>query len=135
MTAAQSAAAALTGEQPSHAPGRVGRRLIEGVLGGKVRRRERGPLNHAMHWLYGTSWGVALGLATAHRPDPPPALRTGAGIGLGVWATSLVELPLLGLARPVWRQRPREVALDAGFHLVYGVATAAALAGLRRRPD
>ena len=131
MTAAQAAAPA----ESSDAPGEVGRRLLEGVFGRKVRRRERGPLNHAMHWLYGTSWGVGLGLLTAGEAEPPPVVPTGLALGAGVWATSLVELPLLGLAPPVWRQPPRAIAADAGYHLVYGLAAAAALAWLRRRPD
>ena len=75
MTAAQTATYALTAAQPSDAPGRVGRRLLEGVFGRKVRRREREALNQAMHWLYGTSWGVALGLVTARGAEPPPVAR------------------------------------------------------------
>ena len=65
-TAAMTAAQAAAGSD-SDAPGRVGRRLVEAAFGRRVRRRERGPLNHAMHWLYGTSWGVALGALTAGR--------------------------------------------------------------------
>jgi uncharacterized membrane protein len=130
-TAAMTAAQAAAGSN-SDAPGRVGRRLVEGVLGRRVRRRERGPLNHAMHWLYGTSWGVALGALTAGEDEPPLVVPTGLALGLGVWAASLVELPLLGVAPPVWRQGPRQVAADVGFHLVYGFAAAAALRVLRR---
>ncbi len=135
MTAAQAATYALTGGERSDAPGQVGRRLLEGVFDRKVPRRERDALNDAMHWLYGTSWGVGLGLVTARSDEPPPVLPTGAAIGLGVWAASLVELPLLGVAPPVWRQSPGQVATDAGFHLVYGFATGAALARLRSRRD
>jgi hypothetical protein len=78
---------------------------------------------------------VALGLATARGDEAPPVARTGAALGLGVWAASLVELPLLGVAPPVWRQSPGAVAADAGFHLVYGLAAAAALQRLRSRSD
>jgi hypothetical protein len=88
MTAAQAAAGS-----DSDAPGRVGRRVIEGVFGRRVRRRERGPLNHAMHWR------------------------------------------LLGVAPPVWRQKPGRIAGHVIFHLVYGFAAAAALAVLRRTRD
>jgi hypothetical protein len=130
MTAAQAAAGS-----DSDAPGRVGRRLVEAAFGRRARRRERGPLNHAMHWLYGTSWGVALGALTAGEDQPPPVVPTGLALGLGVWAASLVELPLLGVAPPVWRQKPGQIATDVGFHLVYGFAAAAALAMLRRTPD
>lgn len=130
-TAAMTAAQAVAGSD-SDAPGRVGRRLVEGVLGRRVRRRERGPLNHAMHWLYGSSWGVALGALTAGDEEPPPVVPTGLALGLGVWAASLVELPLLGVAPPVWRQKPGQIATDVGFHLVYGFAAAGALRLLRR---
>jgi hypothetical protein len=132
-TAAMTAVQAVAGSD-SDAPGQVGRRLLEGVFGRRVRRRERGPLNDAMHWLYGTSWGVALGALTAGDEEPPPVVPTGLALGLGVWAASLVELPLLGVAPPVWRQPPAQIATDVGFHLVYGFAAAAALAGLRRLP-
>jgi uncharacterized membrane protein len=47
---------------------------------------------------------------------------------------SLVELPLLGVAEPVWRQPPRTVATDLALHLVYGAAAAVTLRALRRRP-
>ena len=134
-TAAMTAAQSVLPTPPSDAPGEVGRRLLEDVFGRRVRRRERGPLNHAMHWLYGTSWGVGLGLLTAGDAEPPPIVPTGLALGAGVWAASLVELPALGLAPPLWRQSPRAIAADAGYHLVYGLATAAALAWLRRRPD
>jgi hypothetical protein len=88
-----------------------------------------------MHWLYGTSWGVAIGALTAGEDGPPPVVPTGLALGLGVWAASLVELPLLGVAPPVWRQKPGQIATDVGFHLVYGFAAAAALAVLRRTHD
>ena len=135
MTAAQSAVTAATGAEPSDAPGEVGRRLLEDVLGRKVRRGERVALNHAVHWLYGTSWGVALGAVTARGDTPPPVVPTGAALGLGVWAASLVELPLLGVAPPVWRRHPLDTLTDAAYHLVYGLAAAAALGELRRRRD
>jgi hypothetical protein len=35
----------------------------------------------------------------------------------------------------VWRQKPGQIATDVGFHLVYGLAAAGALAVLRRSPD
>ena len=76
-----------------------------------------------------------LGLATAARAEPPPIAPTGLTLGLGLWAASLAELPLLGVAPPVWRQSPRRVAADAGFHLVYGFAAAAALQRLRSVRD
>jgi uncharacterized membrane protein len=117
-------------DDPAERAGQVGRRLLRTVLGRRVPRRRRAPLNQAMHWLYGTAWVLPLGLVTA-RGRPPRPLHLAPALGLGVWAASLVELPLLGVAEPIWRRPPGEVATDAGFHLVYGFATAAALRGLR----
>jgi hypothetical protein len=48
-----------------------------------------------------------------------------------VWGWSLVMLPALGVAPPVWRQPPADVPIDAGHHLVYAGATSAAVSALR----
>jgi hypothetical protein len=84
-----------------------------------------------MHWAYGSSWGLPLA-ALDRRVARAPVI-TGAAFGLSVWSSSLVELPLLQVAEPVWRQRASQAATDAGFHLVYGLAAAGALARMRRR--
>lgn len=76
-----------------------------------------------VHWGYGTSWGAVRGLL--------------AGIGLGgfsatavhfaaVWGGSLVMLPALDVAPPASKMEPTELAIDAGHHLVYVIATALA---------
>ncbi len=130
MTLAQTTYQAATGTGPSDAPGKVGRRLLRTTLHKRVPRRRRPALNHAMHWLYGTAWGVPLAAAGARARRAP--LTTGTAVGLGVWAGSLVELPLLGVAPPVWRQSPEAIANDAAFHVIYGVTAAAALGALAR---
>jgi hypothetical protein len=80
-----------------------------------------------VHWGYGTAWGAVRGFL--------------AGIGLGgcsatavhfaaIWGGSLVMLPALDVAPPVTEMAPAEVAIDAGHHLVYVVATALAYRAL-----
>ena len=130
MTLAQMIYQAATGTGPSRAPEKVGRRLLRATLGTRVPRRRRPALNQAMHWLYGASWGVPIALAGPRARRAP--LTTGAAVGLGAWGASLVELPLLGVAPPVWRQEPEAIANDAAFHVIYGVASAAALGVLAR---
>jgi hypothetical protein len=49
-----------------------------------------------------------------------------------VWGASLVQLPAMGLAPPVWEYPPPQLASDVGFHLVYGVGVATAYAVLDR---
>ena len=57
-------------------------------------------------------------------------LVLGLAYGTAVWSTSLVQLPLLGVAPPPWRQSPRSLAPDLGMHLVYGLSTAAVYGAL-----
>jgi hypothetical protein len=106
------------------APAQVARRVIEGVLGREVPASRIGLLTNATHWLYGTTWGGAYGLARDSLPPPWPAL--GALFGLGVWTTSYLTLVPMGIYRPPWRYPPAEVGLDVSYHLVYGTAVAGA---------
>jgi hypothetical protein len=115
MTSVQVAYLSASGGEPSSAPGDVGRKLID------VPRDRRAAFNQAMHMLYGTSWGAPLGLLARSRPI------NGLLFGAAVWGVSLVELPLLDVAPPPWRQDPAALARDLAFHLVYGTATAAVL--------
>jgi uncharacterized membrane protein len=115
MTSVQVAYLSAAGGEPSSAPGDVGRKLID------VPRDRRAAFNQAMHMLYGTAWGAPFGLLRRSRPIH------GLLFGTVVWGVSLVELPLLGVAPPPWRQAPGALARDLAFHLVYGTASAAAL--------
>jgi hypothetical protein len=123
MTAAQTAYLKARGEAPSSTPGEVGRRIVEGVFQRRVPEERTGLLNNAMHWLYGTSWGALYGLR------PLGALRFAAL----VWSASLVHLPAMRLAPPVWEYPPEQLASDVGFHAVYGAGVAASYAVLARR--
>jgi uncharacterized membrane protein YagU involved in acid resistance len=98
---------------------------------GQIVTKEQVPLvTNVMHWLYGTSWGVAYGVAARRlRPDP---VAGAAGLGGAVWATAYAELVPLGIYKPPWRYPPSELALDLSYHLVYGAGVAAAYATLER---
>jgi uncharacterized membrane protein len=124
MTSAQYWLYGLTGGEASEAPAKVGERIL-GALGVKVKKEQRPALNNAMHVLYGSSWGVPFGIAFG-RGERPPGPVQGLVFGANVWAASLAMLPALGLADAPWRQPPLAIAQDLGFHLVYGLSTAAA---------
>lgn len=123
MTAAQTAYLKARGQEPSTTPAKVGKRVIEGVLKRDVPEEDMEPLNNAMHFAYGTSWGAVYGIAqeSLHLPT----LRHGILFGTLVWGASLVELPAMKLAPPVWEYSPSALATDVGFHLVYGCAVGA----------
>ncbi len=97
------------------------------------------------HWLTGIGWGVALGLATTTRPirtwRDGPLLALAAWLWSGApgpvaldraWLTSYTGLPILKTYRSRWKYDASTVAKDLGIHVVYGMATAAALGALRR---
>ena len=49
----------------------------------------------------------------------------GLGLGLPLWAFgNLLLLPGLGIAKPAWRSRPSETAVNVAAHLLFGLATA-----------
>ncbi len=128
MTAYQLAAAKAMGSGSSNVPGEVGRRVIEGVFQREVSDEQVEKLTNPVHALYGTSWGALYGIVQASLR--PRARRHGAAFATLVWGASLVELPAMGLAPPVWQMPPQTIALDYSYHLVYGLAVAAAYSAL-----
>jgi hypothetical protein len=87
-------------------------------------------LTNALHWLYGMGWGTFYGLGAGRsRPDP---VAGGLAFGTGAWGAAYAELVPLGIYEPPWRYPKRELALDLSYHLVYGLAVAAAYAALDR---
>ncbi len=130
MTSVQTAYLKATHGEPSDVPAEMGQRIIRGVLRRRLPRRRRPMVNQAMHAVYGTAWGVPLGLlaGSIRRRLPAPAL--GAAFGLSVWGTSLVILPALKLSPPASEQPPAGLAVDLAMHLVYGGAAGAAYAAL-----
>jgi hypothetical protein len=76
-------------------------------------------LNNAVHWSYGTTWGVArsvLGMLGL-RGLPATALHLGA-----VWGTALVMLPAMKLAPPVRTWGGKQLASDLAQHAAYALA-------------
>lgn len=124
MTGAQLAQMKATGGEESSTPGEVAKRIIEGVFKRPVSEDMMPLLNNGMHWVYGTSWGALYGAVAG--TVAPRAPRAGLAFGLAVWAASLVQLPAMRLSPPVWEQPPSSIAIDAGYHVVYGIAVATA---------
>ena len=78
-----------------------------------------------MHALYGTAWGVPLGLVAGSLHRRPPSAVVGGLFGIGVWGASLVLLPALKLSEPATEQSRSALAADLAMHLVYGAAAGA----------
>ena len=104
-------------------PALVAKRIAEGVFHREVSPDVIPLLTNAMHWGYGTMWGAVYGLTHARASERP--LRTGVTFGVGVWATSYVQLVPMGLYEPPWKYSPKELASDIGYHLAYGAGVGA----------
>jgi pimeloyl-ACP methyl ester carboxylesterase len=113
------------------APAQAAKKIADAVGQGRRLTRENVPLlTNAMHWLYGVSWGAFYGVAAAAaRPDP---VAGGLAFGTGVWGASYAELVPLGVYQPPWKYPAKELAVDLSYHVVYGLAVAAAYAALDR---
>jgi hypothetical protein len=141
MTAYQLGVAKLRGQplgtpvpdswEEAPAPAQAAKKVVAAVgQGERVTRGQVPLLTNAMHWLYGTGWGVVY--AAAFRRTGMPPLPGGLAFGAGVWGASYAELVPAGIYEPPWRYPAQELALDLSYHLVYGLALAGAYAVLER---
>jgi hypothetical protein len=112
------------------APAQVGKRIVSGVFDKQVTLDRVGLLTNAMHWTYGVGWGAAYGLVQGTIGAPP--LRAGAALGASVWGLSYAQLVPMGIYEPPWRYPAKQLGIDLSYHLVYGVAAAAAYEALSR---
>ncbi|MDQ2959904.1 MAG: DUF1440 domain-containing protein [Candidatus Dormibacteraeota bacterium] len=103
------------------APAQVGRRLWEGFTQRTLDARFARLTNNVMHWGYGVAWGGALGVVAASLPRSNAV--HGPALGVGVWLSSYVALPLAGLYKPIWQYGLGELAPDLAAHLAYGTVT------------
>jgi uncharacterized membrane protein YagU involved in acid resistance len=128
MTAAQTAYYKANDMEGSSTPGEVAKRITEGVLQREFPDERMQTATSAMHWLYGTSWGVPYGLwaGTVH----PGVLRGMLAATLMVWGAAQVQLPAMKLAPPPWKYSPSSLATDVGFHSTWAAGTALAYRAL-----
>jgi hypothetical protein len=121
MTASSTAEARLRGRPFSDAPARA----TSKVLGIKEFEDDeaKARFSNLSHWGYGTGWGVARGLLGA---TGMPAKRATVLHFAAVWGSSLVTLPALEIAPPVFAWEKEEIAIDVLHHTTYAVAAAVA---------
>jgi hypothetical protein len=125
MTVSSTLESKLRGRGSSTAPADAAMKVlgIEGFCDDAAKSR----FSNAVHWGYGTSWGVPRALldAAGLRPAAATAAHGGA-----LWGSEQVMLPALGVAPPLWEWGAIEVAIDALHHVVYTVAAGAAYEAL-----
>lgn len=126
MTLSSTIEMKLRGREGSDAPVQA----VSKVLGIEAKSEEdKKLLSTLVHWDYGTSWGAVRGVLGAM--GLRGATAAGAHFAI-VWGTALVMLPSLGVAPPVSEWGEEEIAIDAGHHLIYAIATSLAYEYLDR---
>jgi hypothetical protein len=103
------------------APAVVAKRLLEGLFQRDVPPSRIPLLANAMHWVYGTAWGIAYALAAESGARMP-----GPAFGAAVWGMQYVQLVPMGLYELPWHYGLATLADDLGYHVTYGTATALA---------
>lgn len=97
-------------------------RVIVGVAHRKVSVKRASQLNNTMHALYAPALGVWYGVF--QESLRPRTLPHGLAFGAAVWVLRAGLLAGLQLDEPVWENPPPKIALDAAFHLAFGLAVA-----------
>lgn len=127
ITASQAIEMRLTGRKPSDAPARAFCK-VTGIQPQTPRGKQI--LAQAVHWLYGTSWGLfrsGLDLAGVR------GVTATAAHALAIEGAAITILPGLELAPPVTEWEPKEVAVEFLHHVVYATAAGVTYDALRRR--
>jgi len=107
------------------APAKVAKRISEGVFEHEVSPERIPLLTHATHWGYGMGWGAVYGIMQGSAQAAP--LRHGLLFGTAVWAMSYVQLVPMGFYELPWKYAPKDIAMEVGYHLAYGVGVASTL--------
>ncbi|HEX6517658.1 MAG TPA: hypothetical protein VF049_19000 [Nocardioidaceae bacterium] len=128
MTVSSTAEARLRHRQASTAPARAAQKVLGIDEFPSARAQER--FSTAVHWSYGTGWGVARALLGA--VGLPAAAAAPAHFAV-MWGGALVMLPALDVTPPVTRWGRTEVAIDVFHHVVYAVTAGLAHELLARR--
>jgi Protein of unknown function (DUF1440) len=122
--------AGVSSWEQAPAPALVGKRLVEGLFDLELPDTRAALVNNVMHWTYGMLNGVQYGIVAGSLRTP--RVRYGLPFGATVWAGDYVILPAAKLYKPIWKYDAKTLANDLSAHLVYGLATAAALRLLSR---
>ncbi len=112
------------------APAQVGKKAAKALLGADLPDQAAPRVNNAVHWSTGAMWGAAYGVVLGRHGRRPP-VQTGLVFGPAVCATSYVVLPLMKLYKPIWQYDAKTLFEDFSAHTVFGLTTAAVLAGRR----
>lgn len=128
MTASSTIEMKVRGRAGSSAPAIAAAKVL-GVEPVDDAARKR--FSNAVHWGYGTGWGIVRGVlgAAGLAGLPATVLHFSA-----LWGSEIGLLPSLGVVPPITRWGAKEVGIDVWHHLVYALSANAAYEWINSRP-
>ena len=112
MTVSQMIEMRITKRKPSNAPAKA----VKKTLHIKPSEENKDEFSNEVHWVYGTTWGIARGLLSL------AGLNGFAATSLhfaALWGTAITIEPNLDIAPPITEWEPKDIAVDIFHHAVY----------------
>lgn len=103
----------LTKREPSEAPLKVAKETV-GVK--PVNNEQKEKLSNELHFMYGTTWGIARGLISLTGLKGWQATLVHF---TAIWGSSMIMLPTFDAAPPVYKEDAKAIAIDGFHHAVY----------------
>ncbi len=113
MTICQKIDMEITGRKASNTPANAVREALDIK---PVSESKTEDISNKIHWVYGTSLGMARGFISLFGLK---GLAANSAFFTTVWGAELFMLPYLKVAPPVTKEAPETIAKDALYHLVY----------------
>jgi hypothetical protein len=120
MTLSSTLEQKLRGREPSSAPADAASKVLG--IGGFPSEEAKNRFSNAVHWSYGTGWGLVRALLAARLS---PVAATTAHLA-ALWGSEQLMLPALEVTPPLTEWGAQEIAIDSLHHLVYATVTGAA---------
>lgn len=127
ITASQMVEMRMRGRKPSKSPAKAAEKVLH--LSPEDEKAEE-QLSTAVHWAYGTGWGLFRPVASALGLTGWPATAAHA---VAIQGTAMVMLPGMKVAPPVKEWGAEEIAVEMMHHAVYAVAAGLTYDALCRR--
>jgi len=99
----------------------IGVSKIFGINFEKLSLKSKTNLNNAVHWGYGTVWGLFMVIFYLTGLNNLGYMILSYYVVM--WGHGLILLPALGLADPPWKWKRSDLYLDAFHHLILAIFT------------
>jgi len=116
ITVSQMIEMKITGRKPGNAPVEVASKVLDVTA---VSEDKKSKVSQEIHWVYGTTWGVARGMLSL---TGLKGWTADLAHFAAVWGAALVMLPGLKVAPPIQEEDPKTIGIDILHHAVYALA-------------